>query len=51
MSVIVKTPEGKTIMYGKGADSVMLKRLKAGQEELVKKTVDDITEYSRRGLR
>jgi P-type E1-E2 ATPase len=34
MSVVVRTPEGKIVCICKGADSIIEKRLKKGQEHL-----------------
>lgn len=34
MSVVVRTPEGRIMLYSKGADLVMFERMAAGQDEL-----------------
>eukprot|EP01127_Copromyxa_protea_P005386 TRINITY_DN15324_c0_g1_i1.p1 TRINITY_DN15324_c0_g1~~TRINITY_DN15324_c0_g1_i1.p1 ORF type:complete len:1142 (-),score=178.20 TRINITY_DN15324_c0_g1_i1:43-3468(-) len=52
-SVIVRTPGGKIMMYTKGADSVMFKRLDKSciNGPIVKSTKKHLTDYSVRGLR
>eukprot|EP01113_Clastostelium_recurvatum_P002109 TRINITY_DN1087_c0_g1_i3.p1 TRINITY_DN1087_c0_g1~~TRINITY_DN1087_c0_g1_i3.p1 ORF type:complete len:1128 (-),score=322.94 TRINITY_DN1087_c0_g1_i3:54-3437(-) len=56
MSVIVRSPEGRILLYSKGADSMMLPRLMPDQlnsegVDIVKKTQDDIEMFSQEGLR
>ena len=51
MSVVVKTPEGKIIVMTKGADSIIIPRLKEGQDELIEKTSEYLTDYANEGLR
>lgn len=50
MSVILRTPEGKIMMYAKGADSVMFPRL-VKNETLETKTRQHINDFSTEGLR
>ena len=50
MSVILRTPEGKIMMYAKGADSVMLPRL-VKNEDLENTTRNHINDFSTEGLR
>lgn len=52
MTVIVRTPEGKIIMYTKGADSVIYARLAANQDPVLKaKTQKDMEDFANSGLR
>jgi len=51
MSVIVKEKEGILRLYCKGADNVILDRLKAGQSDIVKSTTEQLQQYSIEGLR
>jgi phospholipid-translocating ATPase len=52
MSVIVKLPDGKLKLYSKGADSVMLERLKEGEDDDVRrKTKKQLHELAKSGLR
>ena len=49
MSIVVETPEGKIMMYMKGADNVMLERSVKGEyDEEIK---ENLAEYSNEGLR
>ena len=50
MSVILRTPENKILVICKGADSIIEKRLKPGQEVL-HKTKDFLEEFALTGLR
>ena len=50
MTVVVRTPENKILVICKGADSIIEKRLKAGQTHL-KKTQDFLDAYAKEGLR
>ena len=50
MSVIVRNQEGKIILFCKGADSIIEKRLVPGQE-LLQKTQVFLEEYAKQGLR
>ena len=50
MSVILRTPENKILVICKGADSIIEKRLKPGQEVL-QKTKDFLDEFALTGLR
>jgi len=51
MSVIVKDPDGVIRMVIKGADSTMIPRLHSGQDQLLKKTDDHMSQYAVEGLR
>jgi len=50
MSVIVRTPEGKLILYCKGADTVIFQRL-APQQPYADITIKHLQEYASDGLR
>jgi phospholipid-translocating ATPase len=52
MSAIVKMPDGKIVLYCKGADSVIYSRLKRGeQKELRLETAKHLEMFAREGLR
>lgn len=52
MSVIVRAPDGRIILYCKGADSVVYERLSADVDpELKEKTTKDIDMFANGGLR
>lgn len=52
MSAIVRLPDGRIVLYCKGADSVIYSRLKRGeQQELRKETADHLEMFAREGLR
>ena len=51
MTVIVRTPENKILVICKGADSIIEKRLKPGQEEILTKTKSYLDEFAYTGLR
>lgn len=52
MSVIVRTPEGRVILYCKGADSVIFARLAANHDPAVKTaTANDLEAFANGGLR
>ena len=51
MTVVIERNDGKIICMTKGADSHILPRLKAGQENLIKKTNSFIDSYANEGLR
>lgn len=52
MSCIVRSPEGKIILFCKGADSVIYERLAAQQDEEVKQaTLKDLENFANGGLR
>ena len=52
MSIIVKDEQTKKIMVlTKGADSIIIPRLKSGQEELISKTNRFLLSYANEGLR
>ena len=50
MTVVVRTPEGKILVICKGADSIIEKRLRAGQQHL-KRTQNFLDAYAKQGLR
>ncbi|KAH8107301.1 phospholipid-translocating P-type ATPase [Phellopilus nigrolimitatus] len=52
MSVVVRDPEGRLILYTKGADSVIYARLAADHDpELKAKTLKDMEDFANGGLR
>ena len=52
MSAILRMPDGKIILFCKGADSVIYSRLQAGEQpELRKQTADHLEMFAREGLR
>lgn len=51
MSVIIKDTDGQIKILTKGADSVMMHRLRSGQEYLINQTDKDMREYAIEGLR
>jgi len=52
MSAIVRMPDGKIVLFCKGADSVIYSRLKRGeQQELRKETATHLEMFAREGLR
>ncbi|VEU22623.1 DEKNAAC103439 [Brettanomyces naardenensis] len=53
MSVIIQFPDGKIVLYCKGADNVIFERLKAdpSNEELAAKTAIHLGEFAEEGLR
>ncbi|POR32565.1 Phospholipid-transporting ATPase, partial [Tolypocladium paradoxum] len=52
MSSIVRMPDGKIILYCKGADSVIYARLKRGeQQQLRRETAEHLEMFAREGLR
>ena len=52
MSVIVRTPDGRIVLYCKGADSVVYERLSASVDPALKdKTTKDIDMFANGGLR
>ncbi|KAB5560139.1 hypothetical protein GE09DRAFT_80319 [Coniochaeta sp. 2T2.1] len=52
MSAIVKMPDGKIVLYCKGADSVIYSRLRRGeQQELRRETAEHLEMFAREGLR
>ena len=52
MSSIVRTPDGKIILFCKGADSIIYSRLKAGEQQQMRKTTAEHLEmFAREGLR
>ncbi|KAI2464429.1 phospholipid-translocating P-type ATPase [Annulohypoxylon bovei var. microspora] len=52
MSAIVKMPDGKIVLFCKGADSIIYSRLKRGEQaELRKTTAEHLEMFAREGLR
>lgn len=52
MSSIIRMPDGKIMLFSKGADSIIYSRLKAGEQaELRKATADHLELFAREGLR
>ncbi|KAM4065112.1 cation transport ATPase (P-type) domain-containing protein [Hirsutella rhossiliensis] len=52
MSSIVRMPDGKIVLYCKGADSVIYARLKRGkQQQLRRETAEHLEMFAREGLR
>lgn len=52
MSAVVRMPDGKLILFCKGADVVIYSRLKRGeQQELRRKTAEHLEMFAREGLR
>lgn len=51
MTIIVRDPNSKILCITKGADSHIINRLYAGQDELIGVTNDFISDYAREGLR
>jgi phospholipid-translocating ATPase len=52
MSAIVRMPDGKIVLFCKGADSVIYSRLKKGeQSELRRSTAEHLEMFAREGLR
>lgn len=52
MSVIVRNPEGRLVLYTKGADSVIYARLASDQNAEIKaKTLKDMEDFANGGLR
>eukprot|EP00667_Euglena_gracilis_P002904 EG_transcript_2910 len=50
MSVVVQTPDGRTLLMVKGADSVVFERLKSGQPH-VTATAEHLMDFANEGLR
>jgi magnesium-transporting ATPase (P-type) len=51
MTVVVRAEDGRILCMTKGADSVIIPRLRTGQEELVKFTEEVLLEEATDGLR
>ncbi|XP_062410135.1 phospholipid-transporting ATPase ID [Sardina pilchardus] len=51
MSVIVRSPEGKLILYCKGADTIIYERLHPSCSKLMEVTTQHLNEYAGEGLR
>lgn len=52
MSVVVRSPDGRIILYTKGADSVIYERLAADHDQQLKaKTAKDMEDFANGGLR
>ena len=49
MSVVVRDIDGKIRLYSKGADTVMLERLRAGQDDLITTTNSQVERFSEGG--
>jgi phospholipid-transporting ATPase len=47
MSVVVRTPEDRILCMTKGADSIILPRLHAGQDDLIEHTNTLLDEYAK----
>ena len=50
MTVVVRTPENRVLVICKGADSIIEKRLKAG-DQYIKRTQEFLDSYAKSGLR
>ena len=50
MTVVVRTPENRVLVICKGADSIIEKRLKAG-DQYIKRTQEFLDNYAKSGLR
>jgi len=50
MTVVVRTPENRVLVICKGADSIVEKRLKAG-DKCIKRTQEFLDNYAKSGLR
>jgi len=50
MTVVVRTPQNKVLVICKGADSIIEKRLKQGEQNL-KRTQEFLDNYAKKGLR
>jgi len=52
MSAIVKMPDGRIILFCKGADSIIYSRLKKGEQQALRKvTAEHLEMFAREGLR
>ncbi|XP_030048675.1 phospholipid-transporting ATPase ID [Microcaecilia unicolor] len=51
MSVIVRSPEGRLILYCKGADTIVYERLHSSCEDLKETTTEHLNEFAGDGLR
>ncbi|KAJ2047049.1 phospholipid transporting ATPase, partial [Coemansia sp. S2] len=51
MSVIVRREDGRIMLLCKGADSVILERIRANQDRLRQATLDDLELFANHGLR
>lgn len=52
MSAIIRMPDGKIVLFCKGADSIIYSRLKRGEQpELRKNTAEHLEMFAREGLR
>lgn len=51
MSVIVRSPDGKLLLFSKGADSVIKERLESAKGKDFEKTEKHLQEFSRGGVR
>ena len=50
MTVVVRTPDNRVLVICKGADSIIEKRLKAG-DQYIKRTQEFLDNYAKSGLR
>ncbi|RHZ55987.1 hypothetical protein Glove_408g11 [Diversispora epigaea] len=51
MSIIVRSPDDRIILYCKGADNVIFERLKSNQDHRLNTTGEHLEEFAREGLR
>ncbi|KAJ2307704.1 phospholipid transporting ATPase, partial [Coemansia sp. RSA 2704] len=51
MSVVVRREDGRIMLLSKGADSVIMERIRANQERLRQATLDDLELFANHGLR
>jgi phospholipid-transporting ATPase len=51
MSVIVRDSDGVIKIFCKGADTAILANVRENQEDLIKKTMEDVERFSTEGLR
>ncbi|CAG8521260.1 6113_t:CDS:10 [Diversispora eburnea] len=51
MSIIVRAPDDRIILYCKGADNVIFERLKSNQDHRLNTTGEHLEEFAREGLR
>lgn len=51
MSVIVRTPENKIVLYCKGADSIIIERMAPNGDPNIEKTKSNLVEFANIGLR
>ncbi|KAJ1794613.1 phospholipid transporting ATPase, partial [Coemansia sp. RSA 2399] len=51
MSVIVRREDGRIMLLCKGADSIIMERIRQNQEQLRQRTLDDLELFANHGLR